>query len=264
MNNQLTFTIKNTQSNFILNNFLNFAADNKIEIMKKILLILVVIITTTLFSGCKSLEESTFHYDYQNPVLLPRLTCWIDQPSFENAYGANSYAVKPSDDLTHPYGLTETPYGKGVYEVNENTKLYTAEKRIQDACQIFVYDVNENICDPSTRRAGNIVLRAGAIYCKNNYKWSWLSGFTLGILNVMGMPMCSNTTELEVIVEIYDLRNNLVARFNERGYAKRPMALYHGYYEFQRKAGDMALQDGLMKIKELINRDYDMIESKLK
>ena len=115
-----------------------------------------------------------------------------------------------------------------------------------------------------TRRAGNIVLRAGAIYCKNNYKWSRLSGFTLGILNAMGMPMCSNTTELEVIVEIYDLRDNLVARFNERGYAKYPMAAYHGYYEFQRKAADMALQDGLIKIKEMIDRDYSMIVSKLK
>jgi hypothetical protein len=80
----------------------------------------------------------------------------------------------------------------------------------------------------------------------------------------MGMPMCSNTTELEVIVEIYDTRNNLVAKFNERGYSKQQMAAYHGYYEFQRRAGALALEDGLMKIKELINRDYDMINAKLK
>ncbi len=232
--------------------------------MKKIVLSIIVAVCSLTIFSCKSLEESTFHSDNQNPILLPRLTCWIDQPSFENVYGANSWAEKSSNDLQHPYGSTETPYGKGVYEINEKTQLYTAEKRIQDACQIFVYDVNENICDPSTRRAGNIVLRAGSIYCKNNYKWSWLSGFTLGIFNAMGMPMCSNTTELEVIVEIYDLRNNLVAQFNERGYAKYPMAAYHGYYEFQRKAGDMALQDGLIKIKELINRDYDMIMSKLR
>lgn len=232
--------------------------------MKKTLLIILTITCGLCLVGCKSIENSTFHSDYQNPTLLPRLSCWIDQPSFENVYGANSYAVKWSDDLQHPYGLTQTPYGKGVYEVNEHTQLYTAEKRIQDACKIFVYDVNENICDPTTVRKGNIVLRAGAIYCKNNYKWSWLSGFTLGIFNAMGMPMCSNTTELEVIVEIYDLRDNLVAQFNERGYSKQYMAAYHGYYEFQRKAGDLALQDGLMKIKELINRDYDMINSKLK
>ena len=232
--------------------------------MKKKLLILAAVISALCINACKSLENSTFHSDYQNISLLPRLTCWLDQPSFENAYGANSYAVKPSDDLLHPYGLTETPYGKGVFEINEKTQLYTAEKRIQDACRIFVYDVNENICDPTTTRKGNIVLRAGSIYCKNNYKWSWLSGFTLGIFNAMGMPMCSNTTEFEVIVEIYDLRDNLVAQFNERGYSKQYMSAYHGYYEFQRKAGDMALQDGLMKIKELINQNYDMINSKLK
>ena len=230
--------------------------------MKRTLIISIAIVLA--FTSCKSLKEDTFHSDYQNIDLLPRLTCWIDQPSFENAYGANSYSIKSSDDLEHPYGLTETPYGKGVYEVNEKTKLYTAEKRIQDASDIFVYDVYENISDPTTARAGNIVLRAGAIYCKNNYRWSWLSGFTLGIFNAMGMPMASNTTELEVIVEIYDKRNNLVAQFNERGYARVPMAAYHGYYEFQRRAGDLALQDGLMKIKELIIRDYDMINAKLK
>ncbi|MCH3924331.1 MAG: hypothetical protein LKE30_05390 [Bacteroidales bacterium] len=235
--------------------------------MKKsnIILVAIVMISTIIgCTSCKSIQESTFHSDYQNPNLLPRLTCWIDQPSFENAYGANSYSVKPSNDLEHPYGLTETPYGKGVYEVTDKTKLYTAEKRIQDAANILVYDVNENICDPTTRRAGNIVLRAGNIYCKNNYKWSWLSGFTLGIFNAMGMTMCSNTTELEVIVEIYDTRNNLVAKFNERGYSKQQMAAYHGYYEFQRRAGALALEDGLMKIKELINRDYNMINAKLK
>lgn len=230
--------------------------------MKRLLFVAIVLVLG--LSSCRSLKEDTFRSDYQNTELLPRLTCWIDQPSFENAYGANSYAVKASNDLSHPYGLTETPYGKGVYEVNEDTKLYTAEKRIQDASDIFVYDVNENITDPTTERMGNIVLRAGAIYCKNNYKWSWLSGFTLGIFNAFGMPMATNTTELEVIVEIYDKRDNLVAKFNERGYAKVPMAAYHGYYEFQRRAGDLALQDGLMKIKEMIARDYQMINAKLK
>ena len=214
--------------------------------------------------SCKSFEQATLEPEYSMGTLLPRLTCWIDQPSFENAYGANSWSATPSYDLEHPYGFTETPYGKGVYEINENSTLYTAEKRIQDAGKFFVYDVNHNICDPTTRRAGNIVLRAGSIYCKNNYKWSWLSGFTLGILNAMGMPMCSNRTEIEIIVEIYDLRDNLVAQFNERGSAKYPMAAYHGYYEFQRKTGDMALNDAMIKIKELISRDYDVIMSKLR
>jgi len=232
--------------------------------MRKILFIIVVLVLGLAFNSCKSFEQATLEPEYSIPTLLPRLTCWIDQPSFENAYGANSWSAKPSYDLEHPYGFTETPYGKGVYEINEKTSLYTAEKRIQDACKIFVYDVNHNICDPTTRRSGNIVLRAGNIYCKNNYRWSWLSGFSLGIFNAMGMPMCSNTTEIEIIVEIYDLRDNLVAQFNERGYAKYPMAAYHGYYEFQRKTADMALNDAMIKIKELINRDYDMIMSKLR
>lgn len=229
--------------------------------MRKILLLLATIIG---LSSCKSLEPYLFAPDYQNVSLLPRLTCWIDQPSFENAYGANSYSVKVSDDLRTPYGLTETPYGKGVFEITEKTKLYTAEKRIQDAADVFVNEVANNICDPTTRRQGNIVLRAGAIYNKNNYKWSWLSGFTFGTLNLFGMPFCSNTTELEVIVEIYDARNNLVAKFNERGYAKEYMAFYHGYYEFQRRAATLALQDGLMKIKELIEKDSQVIRAKLR
>ena len=46
-----------------------------------------------LFSSCKPLEQDIFKPDYQNVSLLPKLTAWIDQPSFENAYGANSYSV---------------------------------------------------------------------------------------------------------------------------------------------------------------------------
>ncbi len=229
--------------------------------MKRILILLVAVIG---LSSCKPLERDVFEPDYQNANLLPRLTCWIDQPSFENAYGANSYSVKASNDLRNPYGLTETPYGKGVHELTDKTRLYTAEKRIQDAAEVFYYEVANNICDMTTRRAGNIVIRAGAIYNKNNYKWSWLSGFTVGLLNVFGMPFCSNTTELEVIVEIYDTRNNLVAKFNERGYSKQDMAFYHGYYQFQRRAATLALQDGLMKIKELIEKDNLLIRTKLK
>ncbi len=227
----------------------------------RLLLLIAVLVG---FGSCKSLEQDVFMPDYQNTSLLPRLTCWIDQPSFENAFGANSYSVKPSYDLKNPYGLTETPYGKGVHEITEKTKLYTAEKRIQDAATVFVNEVTENICDPTTRKKGNIVLRAGSIYNKNNYKWSWLSGFTLGLGNLFGMPLCANVTELEVIVEIYDSRNNLVAEFNERGYGKEYMAFYHGYYEFQRRAATLALQDGLMKIKELIEKDAPIIRAKLR
>ncbi|MBO5963457.1 MAG: hypothetical protein J6P97_03150 [Bacteroidales bacterium] len=231
---------------------------------KRIGKILLLLAVTMCFGACKSLEADLFQPDYQNTTLLPKLTCWIDQPSFENAYGANSYSVKTSDDLKNPYGLTETPYGKGVHEITAKTKLYTAEKRIQDAAEVMVNEVTNNICDMTTRKKGNIVLRAGNIYNKNNYKWSWVSGFTLGVFNVFGMPFCGNVTELEVIVEIYDTRNNLVAQFNERGYAKEYMAFYHGYYEFQRRAATLALQDGLMKIKELIEKDADLIKAKLK
>ncbi|MDR1847453.1 MAG: hypothetical protein LBR17_04990 [Bacteroidales bacterium] len=232
--------------------------------MNKINFIAALTLLTMGFVGCKSIEQDVFVPEYQNTVLLPRLTIWFDQPSFENAYGANSYAVKPDNDLENPYGLVETPYGKGVHEVTEKTKLYAGDQRIQDAMNIFVTEIKSNISDPSTRRSGNVVLRIGDVYRKNNYKWSWLSGFTVGILNVCGMPMCSNRTELEVIVEIYDLRNNLVAKFNERGSSKQYMAAYYGYYEFERRAAALALEDGMMKIKELIERDAAVIKAKLR
>jgi len=232
--------------------------------MKKIYFILAFAILVMSFTGCRNIEQEIFIPEYQNTTLLPRLTIWFDQPSFENAYGANSYSVKPSNDLESPYGLTETPYGKGVYEVNEKTKLYVGDKRIQDAMNVFVTDIKNNICDVSTRRSGNIVIRIGDAYVKNNYKWSWLSGFTVGVLNVCGMPMCSNRTELEVVVEIYDLRNNLVAKFNERGTSKQYMAAYYGYYQFERRAAAIALEDGLTKIKELIERDAAVIQAKLR
>ncbi|MDR1006314.1 MAG: hypothetical protein LBL74_05575 [Bacteroidales bacterium] len=232
--------------------------------MRKVAIITILSIIILGFASCKSLEQDVFIPDYQNTTLLPRLTTWFDQPSFENAYGANSYAVKPNDDLANPYGLVETPYGKGVHEVMESTKLYAGDKRIQDAMSIFITEVKNNITDPSTRRSGNIVIRIGDTYRKNNYKWSWLSGFTVGILNACGMPMCSNRTELEVIVEIYDLRNNLVAKFNERGSSKQYMACYWGYYQFERRAAALALEDGMMKIKELIERDAALIKAKLR
>ena len=105
---------------------------------KRIGKILLLLAVTMCFGACKSLEADLFQPDYQNTTMLPKLTCWIDQPSFENAYGANSYSVKTSDDLKNPYGLTETPYGKGVHEITAKTKLYTAEKRIQDAAEVMV------------------------------------------------------------------------------------------------------------------------------
>ena len=91
---------------------------NQSRITRIFMLVMVVL----CFCGCKSLESDLFMPDYQNATLLPKLTCWIDQPSFENAYGANSYSIKASDDLKNPYGLTETPYGKGVFEITPKTK----------------------------------------------------------------------------------------------------------------------------------------------
>ena len=223
--------------------------------MKKITLLFAVIVLC--LCSCKSVEPTAFQPDYQNPQLLPNLAIWFDVTSFENAFDASSYS---EDGSTCP----PSTYGKGVFQVNEKTKIYTSEKRIQDACNLWVYDVKNNICTPTGKKCGNIVLRVGNAYKRNNYKWSWLSGFTVGTLNVLGMPMCSNHTEIEVIVEIYDFQNHLIAKFNERGTAKEYMAAYYGYYEFQRKSASVALEDGIIKIKELINKDYPSIAAKLR
>ena len=223
---------------------------------KQIFFLLSVLL---LFAGCKSLPYSELQEDFQNPNLLSRMDMWVDMPGIEQAFGAASWSA---DGTVKP----DSPYGKGVIVVTPSSRVYTAEPRVQDMVTVFTNDVTNNIMDVAKPRRGNIVLRLTEPAVKNNYRWSWLSGATLGIPNALGMPMCSHRVTLNVQVEIYDGRHNLVAKYNEWGTDKEYMAAYWGYNfkDFRRRAAVRALQNGLGKIKENIVRDYGMIEAKLK
>lgn len=223
---------------------------------KRPLFLLSVLLFLT---GCKSLPYYELQEDFQNPNLLSRMDIWVDIPSVEDAFGASSWSA---DGTVKP----DSPYGKGVIVVTPTSRVYTAESRVQDVVTVFTGDVSNNIMDVAKPRRGNIVLRLIEPSVKNNYRWSWLSGATLGIPNALGMPMCSHRVTLNIQVEIYDGKNHLVAKYNEWGTDKEYMAAYWGYNfrDFRRRAAIRALQNGLGKIKENIVQDYGMIEAKLK
>jgi len=204
--------------------------------------------------------------ELQNSFLLPALEIKVDLNSFESVY-----SVGYSTGTTAGYGTsvsTHSVVGFGSVQSSINR-----DPRVQDAITIFERDVKNNITNPIGEKKGYITCRIANGSAKAGcFGFSILSGFTLMIPNLLGMPFGCNKTYLDVEVEIYDLKNNLIGRYNAQGYDKTWVAMYYGYSDFgpdksakpvARISSINAFKSAMNEIKRQIENDYSRVKAKL-
>ncbi|MHB8260689.1 MAG: hypothetical protein ACYDCN_08025 [Bacteroidia bacterium] len=97
--------------------------------------------------------------------------------------------------------------------------------------------------------------------------WGWyaLSTVTLMVPNLFGMPLMDASTDLEVELDILNSEKRVIGRYVGKGYGKVPVALYYGYsmMNAQRASGIDAIKMALKSINMQIEKDADMLNSKL-
>lgn len=209
-----------------------------------------LILISILLTACRSIPFEEFRSEVRNPQLLPALHIAIDSLSLETFYWHDQTTYDYLDDEWYTQ-LYKYPYVRDI--------------RVQDAIMLFERDVKDNLTNPRGNKYGYITCKIVTGECRYSAVNALLSLATLFIPNLFGLPFNNHMTHLEIEVEVYDTRENLVARYDATGYSKVPIALWRGYrtsdaYRLSNmKAFKLALED----IKKKIAQDFDEINQKL-
>lgn len=214
----------------------------------KHILFKLILISTWLLSACRSLSFEEFRSEDHNPQLLPALHIAIDTLSFETFYWNDPTAHPYPDDVS---GLQKFRYVRDI--------------RVQDAIVLFERDVKDNLTDPLGSKYGYITCKIVTGECRYSAVNALLSLATLFIPNLFGLPFNNHMTHIALEVEIYDVRENMVARYDATGYSKVPIALWRGYSTSDafRLSNMNAFKQAMSDIKRKIAEDYQEINRKL-
>ena len=229
---------------------------------KEFYLILISLVVTS----CASMKMEDLKPEPKNKILLPTLTPRINLSSFESAYSLGSTNYSTSGAVVNQVSIGDSASGTiGIGIGNyETSSIRTKDLRIQDAITIFDRDVKDNITDPYSDSKGLILCKINASDLKPSYLWPILSGFTLAIPNLFGMPFGAQKIILDVDVEIYDMSEKLIGRYNSQGESKIYAAMYWGYGADAARVNNIrAFRNAMDKIKSKIEADSENIIKKL-
>lgn len=217
--------------------------------------------------SCKSFDPQLLRPVEQIENRLPPLEVQIDQVSLETAYSL---------------GKVESGFQEYEKEITKGFTISIAsarnqaflDKRIQHAVVIFDRELSDNICEPEGKKYGYAVCRIANQ--KSSIGWGWLipSVLTVFTINLFGFPLYSETTGLDVEVEILDAQNNRVAKYSALAENTKHIALFWGYWgefipqkdadnDLTRTTNAYALRAAMENIKHQIARDAIKIRSKL-
>jgi len=239
--------------------------------MKSKLLLLGMAIVFS-FASCRSVKISDLKPQGQIDKLLPSLEPQIDISSLESAF---SSGTSNTSGIGSAYSMGQN---KGLMTIGgfSSQTMSKVDKRIQETITIFEREVKDNITNPIGENKGYIICK---IATADTRATKWLlflpSSCTLYAANLLGMPMFYFMTELEVEVEIKDLKNNTIGRYKGYGKKEVPVAMYYGYFgqlsgnnntkahAAARKTNIEAFKMAMNEIKSKISKDYSTIISKL-
>ncbi|WP_423147903.1 hypothetical protein [Rubrolithibacter danxiaensis] len=220
---------------------------------------LLMLSAVIMVTGCKT---ATFVQTTQNSQLLPALQPEMDYLSFETAYSLGT-----TNSSGASYSGLATSYGNvGVGTVAASSSIAHRDPRIQTARDEFEKEVRGRISQKTGERYGYAVCRIkNHSYDNKGVGLAILSGFTVGTLNLLGMPVGSKQGYASLSVEILDSKKNVIGIYEAESSAKYPIALYWGYSgtKAARMAYSNPFVDALNNIKTQIARDYTVLNEKL-
>ena len=224
--------------------------------MKNYIFIIGII---ALATSCASIHHHELRVAKKNDPLLLALEPRIDLNSFETAFSMGS-----SKGTSTSYASSLT--GTSAIGLSSYNATMHKDPRVQDAITLFDRDVKDNLTDPYGEKKGYVLCKiAFGSSDDSGYGWAALSGLTLLIPNFFGMPFWSHTTTLDVEVEIYDLKEKLLGKYNSHCTNQAWVAMYYGYTskDAARKSGMEAFKCALSGVKEKISKDTKRINGEL-
>ena len=228
------------------------------NIMKKFLLISFIMLT-----ACKSISYNDVNPEIKpNSNLLPALITVVDMNNLESVYSSGGY-----QGIANNYG---TGYGANPWAGWAQTTVVNGtsykDARVNDVINIFEKEVKENISSPYGEKKGYVALKLGYRGKDTSIFYILPSMLSLFTINILGFPANEITQSLEVQVEIWNNKKELIAKYTENVVNSDFIAMYWGYNETNiwRKVAADNIKQALEKIRYKINEDALTIKKKLK
>lgn len=216
--------------------------------------ILLFILITMLLSSCKTFELSAIPRGAEMEQKLPPL-----EPDFDVASFGPDY-----QDL---YSIPNIIVSGRLPSVQSVVRKTTLSMTIaEDTKRIY----NRTIIDRMTRSVGatkgyavcRLGMRTRSFKSNVNPVVSFL---TLGVMNVFGYKAATYRDEMEIIVDVYDLNNEVVGSFSALGVGEADMKLYNGYNKpsAKRMAHARAFTNAMEVIAEKMQKEISAINTRL-
>ena len=202
-----------------------------------------------VLSSCKSLNISNLHNGSILEQKLPPLEPDFDIDSFGPDYA----------DL---YDIPNIILRGGIEPENVVRNVTTEMTIAEDTRRLFDREVIFNISERTGKTKGYAVCRKGARSKGiKSYVHPTISIITLGLANLFGMTAVEYTDELEIIIDIYNLDNEIVGSYAGLGKGSAKMKMYTGYSkrDAKRMAHGRAFVQALEDIKFQIREDHQKL-----
>lgn len=229
--------------------------------MKKIVLLLFI--SSVLFA-CRSIKLADLKPSKDNATLLPYLEPVVDVFSFRQIF-PNTVSYTPGSSTTQFQTDSNQTIAYSTY--TDPQFNYLINESFYQTISYFEQDVKNNICNSLGSKKGTvrckIIANNEAIRLKALIVPSILS---LSALNLLGMPSSFLLNEIELEVEIFDLKSNKIARYTGYGAANVPVSYYYGYSisDARKLARIKAFGNAMTEIKKQITKEYEFINERLK
>jgi len=230
-----------------------YFSKTKIIVMQRFTLLLFSILYISL-SSCKTFHLSSVPKGAVIENKLPPLVPEFDYESFAVDY-QDIYPAAASILTGRPPNIN-TAIQKATTQlmVSEDTKLMFEGSFIKDI----------------TNRVGK---NSGYIVCRKGMRTKGIKShlnpvvsiLTLGLANVFGYKYATYVDELEIVVDVYNNDNDLIASYNDFGKGTADVRMYKGYSGrgARRLAHAKAFAHALEGIKDQINGDQKKISALL-
>ena len=187
--------------------------------MKKNLFALLLVAVSLV--GCRSYSALESTPVAQLPAKLPAMEVVLDEQSFATVAGLNDH---------ESVGVVWGGFRYTDISITESSTRSYASADLNNIKSLFLNNMYNNIITKIGEKKGAVVCRLVAGKDKPNYGFAVLSGVTLCIPNLFGMPFASNATTMVVEMDFLDANNNVVATYQSKQYkVKKYAAMYWGY-----------------------------------
>jgi hypothetical protein len=219
-----------------------------------------IILFLFALASCATLGPKDFEPLSKNRELLVSLEPVVDINSFEAAY---------SKGYTHKTDIQMKTANDFSSSLPTASSVFFNDKRIHDLISVFDTEVRKSIVIDSLDKYGYIKARIkkhDLSLTPESYLYMILSGGTLFVANILGMPGAKYQTILEVEVDILNKEKNVVKTYSAGCLGSGFAALYYGYEpnEAVRKGNLESFKECISKIKALIVSDVTEINKQLK